>query len=160
MRKIGGFLRVLQFPPPITDHYDTTEILLKVALNTIILTLLVCDDVKVSISYWHVLHYFFSLPWVWNHQIDLEIEKYIDIWNKQTKCIWKVHFDQYNFLLFLQIYRHNILINKNDIDWSYRYITTIIEEVSGSSGTNLQALRTFRVFRALKTISIIPGEFI
>ena len=62
-------------------------------------------------------------------------------------------------MLLLQIYRHNILINKNDIDWSYRYITTIIEEVSGSSGTNLQALRTFRVFRALKTISIIPGEF-
>jgi hypothetical protein len=44
LRKIGGFLRVLQFPPPITDHYDTTEILLKVALNTITLTLLVCDD--------------------------------------------------------------------------------------------------------------------
>ncbi|XP_071167182.1 sodium channel protein 1 brain-like isoform X15 [Mytilus edulis] len=37
------------------------------------------------------------------------------------------------------------------------YVTTIISEVSGSSGTNLQALRTFRVFRALKTISIVPG---
>jgi hypothetical protein len=46
-----ALLRVFQFPPPITDHYDTTEILLKVALNTITLTLLVCDDVEVSISY-------------------------------------------------------------------------------------------------------------
>jgi hypothetical protein len=33
---IGGFIRVLRFPPPIkTDSHDITEILLKVALNTI-----------------------------------------------------------------------------------------------------------------------------
>jgi len=33
---IGGFLRVLWFlPPNKTDRYDITEILLKVALNTI-----------------------------------------------------------------------------------------------------------------------------
>ena len=38
---VSGFLRVLWFPPPIkTDHHDITEILLKVALNTIILTLI------------------------------------------------------------------------------------------------------------------------
>ena len=35
LRQVGGFLRVLQFPPPIeTDSHDITEILLKVALNT------------------------------------------------------------------------------------------------------------------------------
>ena len=36
LRQVGGFLQVLWFPPPkITDHHDITEILLKVALNTI-----------------------------------------------------------------------------------------------------------------------------
>ena len=36
LRQVGGFLRVLQFPPSIkTDHHDITKILLKVALNTI-----------------------------------------------------------------------------------------------------------------------------
>jgi hypothetical protein len=41
LRQVGGFLRVLRFPPPIklTAMYDNiTEILLKVALNTINLT--------------------------------------------------------------------------------------------------------------------------
>jgi hypothetical protein len=39
LRQVGGFLRVLQFPPPIKlDRYDITEILLKVALNIITLT--------------------------------------------------------------------------------------------------------------------------
>ena len=34
--KVGGFLRVFRFPPPNkTDRHDITEILLKVALNTI-----------------------------------------------------------------------------------------------------------------------------
>jgi len=32
---VCGFLRVLQFPPPITDRHEITEILLKVVLNTI-----------------------------------------------------------------------------------------------------------------------------
>ena len=36
LRHVGGFLRVLRFPPPNkTDRHDITEILLKVALNTI-----------------------------------------------------------------------------------------------------------------------------
>jgi hypothetical protein len=37
LRQVGGFLQVLWFPPPIkkTDRHDITEILLKVALNTI-----------------------------------------------------------------------------------------------------------------------------
>jgi len=41
LRQVSGFLRVLWFPPPIkqTDRYYITEILLKVALNTITLTL-------------------------------------------------------------------------------------------------------------------------
>ena len=36
LRQVGGFLRVLWFPPPMKlTHHDKTEILLKVALNTI-----------------------------------------------------------------------------------------------------------------------------
>jgi hypothetical protein len=36
MRQVGGFLWVLRFTPPNeTDHHNITEILLKVALNTI-----------------------------------------------------------------------------------------------------------------------------
>jgi hypothetical protein len=37
LRQVGCFLRVLQFPPPIKPEtpYNITEILLKVALNTI-----------------------------------------------------------------------------------------------------------------------------
>ena len=36
LRQVGGFLRVLQFPPPNkTDLHDITEILLNVSLNTI-----------------------------------------------------------------------------------------------------------------------------
>jgi len=41
LRQVGGFLRVLRFPPPIkTDRQDITETLSKVALDTIILTLI------------------------------------------------------------------------------------------------------------------------
>jgi hypothetical protein len=41
LRQVGGFLWVLRFPPPIkTDHHNITEILLKVAFNTITLILL------------------------------------------------------------------------------------------------------------------------
>jgi hypothetical protein len=37
LREVGGFLRVLRFPPPTKPEtpYDITKILLKVALNTI-----------------------------------------------------------------------------------------------------------------------------
>ena len=38
LRQVSGFLRVLWFPPPMKHCYDITEILLKVALNTINLT--------------------------------------------------------------------------------------------------------------------------
>ena len=38
LRQVGGFLQILRFPPPI-KLTATAEILLKVALNTIILTL-------------------------------------------------------------------------------------------------------------------------
>jgi hypothetical protein len=37
LRQIGGFLRVLLFPP--TDRHDITEISLKVALHTITLNI-------------------------------------------------------------------------------------------------------------------------
>ena len=39
LRQVGSFRRVLRFPPQITDHNDITEILLKVTLNAITLTL-------------------------------------------------------------------------------------------------------------------------
>ena len=35
LRQVGGFLRVLRFPPPMKLTHNITEILLKVALNTI-----------------------------------------------------------------------------------------------------------------------------
>jgi hypothetical protein len=35
LQQVGGFLRVLRFPPPIKLTTDITEILLKVTLNTI-----------------------------------------------------------------------------------------------------------------------------
>ena len=35
LRQVGGFLRVLRFPPPIKLTTEIAEILLKVALNTI-----------------------------------------------------------------------------------------------------------------------------
>jgi hypothetical protein len=38
-RQVSGFLWVLRFPPPIKLSHDITEILLKVALNNITLTL-------------------------------------------------------------------------------------------------------------------------
>ena len=42
LMQVGGFLLVFWFPPPIkrtvTDRHDITEIFLKVALNTIIIT--------------------------------------------------------------------------------------------------------------------------
>ena len=39
LRQVGGFLPVVRFPSPIkTDRHDIAEILLKVALNTIIQT--------------------------------------------------------------------------------------------------------------------------
>ena len=35
LRQVGGFLQVLQFPPPLTsDRNDVIEILLRVALST------------------------------------------------------------------------------------------------------------------------------
>ena len=54
LRQVGGFLRILRFPPPIkTDRHDIPEILLKVALNTInqtkpindVLDTTLCDQV-------------------------------------------------------------------------------------------------------------------
>jgi hypothetical protein len=50
-RQVGGFLRVLRFPPPI--KLTATEILLKVALNTIKQTVIIRafhDDNKVVLS--------------------------------------------------------------------------------------------------------------
>ncbi len=49
LRHVGGFLRVLQFSPPITlDHHNIAEILLKVGLNTIKLYL-TSDNLPISL---------------------------------------------------------------------------------------------------------------
>jgi hypothetical protein len=44
LRQVGGFLRVLRFPPPIskTDSHDRIEILLKVALTLLMPRRLMC----------------------------------------------------------------------------------------------------------------------
>jgi hypothetical protein len=45
--QVSGFLRILRFPPPSkTDRHDITEILLKVALNIITITPLVCSVMR------------------------------------------------------------------------------------------------------------------
>ena len=47
LRQVNGFLLVLRFPPPIkTDSHDIAEILLKVVLNTITLTLNISSVVE------------------------------------------------------------------------------------------------------------------
>jgi hypothetical protein len=53
LQQISGFLQILPFSPPIkTYHHDIAEILLKVALNTITLTLLyICQSVSHKRSY-------------------------------------------------------------------------------------------------------------
>ena len=49
MQKVYDFLLVLWFPPSNkTDHHDIAEILLKVVLNTITLTLEYMDYIHVS----------------------------------------------------------------------------------------------------------------
>jgi hypothetical protein len=52
--QVSGFLRVLRFPPPIKlDCHNLTEILLKVTVNTIALTLCCSiDDILFSILRW------------------------------------------------------------------------------------------------------------
>jgi len=47
--KVGGFLRVLRFPPTNnTDHYDITEILLKAALSTIALQVYKFSEITID----------------------------------------------------------------------------------------------------------------
>jgi hypothetical protein len=50
--QVGGFLWVLQFPPPIkkTDCHDISEILLKVGLNTITRTPCICIECIFTIN--------------------------------------------------------------------------------------------------------------
>jgi hypothetical protein len=50
-RQVGGFLRVLQFPPPIqNDRHEITDLLLKVVLNTITLTLPIFEIYKEKVQ--------------------------------------------------------------------------------------------------------------
>jgi SpoVK/Ycf46/Vps4 family AAA+-type ATPase len=51
-RQIGGFHRVLQFPPPDkSDRHDIIEILLKVALNTIKQPIITIGEILVDNTY-------------------------------------------------------------------------------------------------------------
>ena len=47
-----------------------------------------------------------------------------------------------------------------DVSGCFRYLTLSIELATGSKDAigNISGLRTFRVLRALRTVSIIPGE--
>ena len=51
LRQVGGFLRVLWFPPPIKLTNNINEILLKVELNAITLTLCVIDQSMICLCY-------------------------------------------------------------------------------------------------------------
>ena len=54
LRQVDAFLRVLQFPPPIiTDRHNITEILLKVALNTI-----KPNQIYIFDLFYHTLNFF------------------------------------------------------------------------------------------------------
>ena len=52
LRQVGGFLRVLRFPPLIKLTVDITEILLKVALNTLNQT----KPYANFVLFWHLVH--------------------------------------------------------------------------------------------------------
>ena len=61
LRQVSGFLGVLRFPPPIkTDHHNITEILLKVAFNTIFLTLILWCK-----SYMYLFYLFLAMMEIW-----------------------------------------------------------------------------------------------
>jgi hypothetical protein len=63
LRQVGGFLQLLRLPPSNkTDHHDITEILLKLALNTIKQTIKVLerDNMKqpaaiLVLQYWYTI---------------------------------------------------------------------------------------------------------
>ena len=46
LQHVGGFLRVLRFLNQQNDNHDITEILLKVALNTITITLILLEKLS------------------------------------------------------------------------------------------------------------------
>ena len=63
IRQVGGFLRVVRFPPPNkTDRHDITERLLKVALSTTTLTPI---NIWVKIFSWSAIHVFVELDIAW-----------------------------------------------------------------------------------------------
>jgi hypothetical protein len=67
LRQVGGFLQVLWFPPPIklTATYDITEILLKMALDTIALNLYIsfhdCFDFYPTLALYNYIQDMFTL---------------------------------------------------------------------------------------------------
>ena len=69
LRQVGGFLLVFRFPPPVnSDRHDITEILLKVALNTItlILTQTTSHFNTLYLTYLHNLKYL-ELSKLWKY---------------------------------------------------------------------------------------------
>jgi hypothetical protein len=53
LQQVGGFLRVLRYQKNKTDHHDITEILLKMVLNTTILTLILLQLIYLKITVNH-----------------------------------------------------------------------------------------------------------
>ena len=98
-RQVCGFLRVLRFPPPIKlIVHDITEILLKVALNTINLNQTIGDDKNVKIKHWDISRQlyksfhirFFIMISIVNQCIELIIKKFT-FKNKFEKfCFWLI----------------------------------------------------------------------
>jgi len=65
LRQVGGFLRVLRFPPPIiTDLHDITEILLQVELNTIKQTNKQTEHKIFHQIGWHIYNKYYTLTFI------------------------------------------------------------------------------------------------
>ena len=70
LRQVGGFLRILRFPPPIKlNHHDIAEILLKVVLSTIALP--TKKTINHSFTIQHSLHQHWNLQ-NWIFTINME----------------------------------------------------------------------------------------
>ena len=91
--QVGGFLRVLQLPPPIkTDHHDIAEILVKVALSATKQTSKhMCMCMLIYHSQWHHYRYiiyplYISSPMLFIYFFFLYFSKYV-IWLNDNNLI-------------------------------------------------------------------------
>jgi len=107
LRQVGGFLRVLWFLPPI----NITEILLKVVLNTIILTLTKCNDssILITIISWDYLNLSLTKEYIGDVIILTLVIKYnqcCNMWISQSDCSIYIklnYFFKYDICLFYRI---------------------------------------------------------